>query len=198
MINKQWRKLCNGDWKMSMAVKGFFCNTNASKFETHHHLLRQVLARQSFPISSFPSYPILNNDDDKNKTPILRARAAAAAEDSNSTVNVSSTSDVKGSGTTARGRRFLKIREEKRKREFDRLHNYPSWAKYSLLSSSFMYIYHALYLFGLLPLWISFVCFIFFGIKNRVLENACKDDEELRAVLGDSIGDPEQMRKRVR
>ncbi|XP_039039840.1 uncharacterized protein LOC120177920 isoform X1 [Hibiscus syriacus] len=32
---------------------------------------------------------------------------------------------------------------------------------------------------------------------NRVLEDACKDDEELRAVLGDSIGDPEQMRKRV-
>ncbi|MBA0799023.1 hypothetical protein Gohar_009559 [Gossypium harknessii] len=144
---------------MSMAVKGFFCNPNASKIETHHHLLRQVLARQSFPISSFPSYPILNNDDDKNKTPILRTRAAAAAEDSNSTVSVSSTSDVKGSGTTARGRRLLKIREEKRKREFDRLHNYPSWAK--------------------------------------VLENACKDDEELRAVLGDSIGDPEQMRKRI-
>ncbi|KAA3482615.1 Glycoside hydrolase, clan GH-D [Gossypium australe] len=144
---------------MNMAVKGFFCNPNASKFETHHHLLRQVLARQSFPISSFPSYPILNNDDDKNKTPILRTRAAAAAEDSNSTVSVSSTSDVKGSGTTARGRRLLKIREEKRKREFDRLHNYPSWAK--------------------------------------VLENACKDDEELRAVLGDSIGDPEQMRKRI-
>ncbi|KAF2312327.1 hypothetical protein GH714_034258 [Hevea brasiliensis] len=63
------------------------------------------------------------------------------------------------SGTTARGRRLLKIREEKRRREFDRLHNYPSWAK--------------------------------------VLEDACKNDEELRAVLGDSIGNPELMRKRI-
>lgn len=33
--------------------------------------------------------------------------------------------------------------------------------------------------------------------KCRVLESACKDDEELRAVLGDSIGDPELMRKKV-
>ncbi|XP_050230737.1 uncharacterized protein LOC126679800 [Mercurialis annua] len=63
------------------------------------------------------------------------------------------------SGTTARGRRLLKIREEKRKREYDRLQNYPSWAK--------------------------------------VLENACKHDDELRAVLGDSVGNPDLMRKRV-
>ncbi|KAJ0967845.1 hypothetical protein J5N97_024762 [Dioscorea zingiberensis] len=67
--------------------------------------------------------------------------------------------EAKGSGTTARGRRLLRVREEKRKRENDRIHNYPAWAK--------------------------------------VLENACKDDEELRAVLGDSIGNPELMRKRV-
>ncbi|KAL0709244.1 hypothetical protein Bca4012_016222 [Brassica carinata] len=65
----------------------------------------------------------------------------------------------KGSGTTARGRRLLKVREEKRKRDYERLHDYPSWAK--------------------------------------VLETACKDDEELRAVLGDSIGNPELMRKKV-
>ncbi|XP_052207100.1 uncharacterized protein LOC127811364 isoform X4 [Diospyros lotus] len=66
---------------------------------------------------------------------------------------------AKGSGTSARGRRLLKIREEKRKREYERLHNYPAWAK--------------------------------------VLEGACKNDTELRAVLGDSIGNPELMRKRV-
>eukprot|EP00268_Persea_americana_P031151 TRINITY_DN3024_c0_g1_i2.p1 TRINITY_DN3024_c0_g1~~TRINITY_DN3024_c0_g1_i2.p1 ORF type:complete len:217 (+),score=31.32 TRINITY_DN3024_c0_g1_i2:293-943(+) len=66
---------------------------------------------------------------------------------------------AKGSGTTARGRRLLKVREEKRKREHDQKHNYPSWAK--------------------------------------VLENACRHDEEMRAVLGDSIGNPELMRKRV-
>ncbi|RWW57947.1 hypothetical protein BHE74_00035226 [Ensete ventricosum] len=35
---------------------------------------------------------------------------------------------AKGSGTSARGRRLLKVREEKRKRESDRIHNYPSWA----------------------------------------------------------------------
>jgi len=37
--------------------------------------------------------------------------------------------DIKGSGTTARGRRLLKVREEKQKREYERLHNYPAWAK---------------------------------------------------------------------
>jgi len=30
-----------------------------------------------------------------------------------------------------------------------------------------------------------------------VLEDACKHDTELRAVLGDSIGNPELMRKKV-
>jgi hypothetical protein len=34
-------------------------------------------------------------------------------------------------------------------------------------------------------------------VHDRVLEDACKDDSELRAVLGDSIGNPELMRKRV-
>ncbi|XP_021737998.1 uncharacterized protein LOC110704511 [Chenopodium quinoa] len=66
---------------------------------------------------------------------------------------------AKASGTSARGRRLVKLREEKHRREHDRLHNYPSWAK--------------------------------------VLEDACKNDLELRAVLGDSIGNPELMRKRV-
>ena len=36
---------------------------------------------------------------------------------------------AKGSGTSARGRRLLKLREEKHRREQERLHNYPSWAK---------------------------------------------------------------------
>jgi hypothetical protein len=30
-----------------------------------------------------------------------------------------------------------------------------------------------------------------------VLENACRDDEEMRAILGDSIGNPELMKQRV-
>ncbi|KAK9098918.1 hypothetical protein Syun_025963 [Stephania yunnanensis] len=66
---------------------------------------------------------------------------------------------AKGSGTTARGRRLLRVREEKRKREHERLHTYPQWAK--------------------------------------VLEDACKHDSELRAVLGDSVGNPDLMRQRV-
>lgn len=41
--------------------------------------------------------------------------------------------EKKGSGTTARERRLLKVREEKRKREYDRLHDYPAWAKYFFL-----------------------------------------------------------------
>lgn len=47
---------------------------------------------------------------------------------------------AKGSGTTARGRRLLKVREEKRKREYDRLHNYPSWAKYIFDLTSFFFV----------------------------------------------------------
>ncbi|CAJ2665242.1 unnamed protein product [Trifolium pratense] len=66
---------------------------------------------------------------------------------------------IKGSGTTARGRRLLRIRQDKQQREYERLHNYPQWAK--------------------------------------ILENACKEDTELRAVLGDSIGNPQLMKERV-
>lgn len=66
---------------------------------------------------------------------------------------------IKGSGTTARGRRLLRIRQDKQQREHERLHNYPAWAK--------------------------------------VLEDACKNDTELRAVLGDSIGNPQLMKERV-
>ncbi|PAN09077.1 hypothetical protein PAHAL_1G456800 [Panicum hallii] len=63
------------------------------------------------------------------------------------------------SGTTARERRLVKVREERRRREYDREHTYPGWAK--------------------------------------VLENACRDDDELRAILGDSIGNPELMKQRI-
>lgn len=66
---------------------------------------------------------------------------------------------AKSSKTSARSRRLLKVQEEKRKREYDRIHNYPRWAK--------------------------------------ILEDACQNDTELRAVLGDSIGNPELMKKKV-
>ncbi|KAF8407399.1 hypothetical protein HHK36_006530 [Tetracentron sinense] len=103
----------------------------------------------------------------KLKSPRLALIPAASLSDddfvgdsfTSSITNAEATGVPKGSGTTARGRRLLKVREEKRKREYDRLHNYPSWAK--------------------------------------VLEDACKDDAELRAVLGDSIGNPDLMRKKV-
>lgn len=36
--------------------------------------------------------------------------------------------DAKGSGTTARGRRLLKVREEKRRREHERRNNIQWWA----------------------------------------------------------------------
>lgn len=48
-------------------------------------------------------------------------------------------SDAKGSGTTARGRRLLRVREEKRKREYDRIHNYPTWAKSAPFSRFYFY-----------------------------------------------------------
>ncbi|KAE8648627.1 uncharacterized protein LOC101211689 [Cucumis sativus] len=95
----------------------------------------------------------------------LRSRALLSENgddskfDAVSTSTPTATDAKKSSGTSARSRRLLKLREEKRKREHDRLHNYPAWAK--------------------------------------VLEDACKNDAELRAVLGDSIGNPEEMRKKV-
>ena len=73
-------------------------------------------------------------------TLILAAALASPSHDNNdefgeytnTTTSTSGSSEIlngkaaKGSGTTARGRRLLKIREDKRKREYDRLHNYPA------------------------------------------------------------------------
>ncbi|KAG2247628.1 hypothetical protein Bca52824_087256 [Brassica carinata] len=44
---------------------------------------------------------------------------------------------------------------------------------------------------------LSFALQVFVFMPMSVLESACKDDEELRAVLGDSIGNPELLRKKV-
>ncbi|XP_031268370.1 uncharacterized protein LOC116126836 [Pistacia vera] len=116
--------------------------------KTHVHVLNQ-LSKFAF-VQDKPFLSCNSLTISPVKTPIR------AANDDETAKNEVMT---KGSGTTARGRRLLKVREEKRKREYDKLHKYPAWAK--------------------------------------VLEDACKDDEELRAVLGDSIGNPELMRKRV-
>ncbi|XP_021592367.1 uncharacterized protein LOC110600006 isoform X2 [Manihot esculenta] len=106
--------------------------------DAYSHAHRKRIPGRLHLTSSFPGDACTSNDE---------------------TLNSGKNNGAVVSGTTARGRRLLKIREEKRKREIDRLNNYPSWAK--------------------------------------VLEDACKNDEELRAVLGDSIGNPELMRKRV-
>jgi hypothetical protein len=45
------------------------------------------------------------------------------------TASTDNSDEIVMTGTTARARRLLKIREEKRKREHHRLHSYPPWAK---------------------------------------------------------------------
>lgn len=137
---------------------------------THHHLHHANLSLVPLPSSSsfcstsltYPSIILGNGDNNRRKKVLplrLWAAAAAEAEEGDSDSAAAAASVVASTSTSARGRRLLRIREERRKREYDRLHNYPSWAK--------------------------------------VLENACKHDTELRAVMGDSIGNPELMRKRV-
>ena len=102
-----------------------------------------------FPTSSSSSSWVSNNES-----------GGTASTSKNSSSSSSSRREIEvTTGSSARGRRLLKIREEKRKRQLDNLHNYPAWAK--------------------------------------VLEDACKHDHELRAILADSIGNPDLMRKRV-
>ncbi|XP_042424801.1 uncharacterized protein LOC122012354 isoform X1 [Zingiber officinale] len=125
-----------------------------------------LLPKNSFRLGNpcdASSYSDQNRNGSRIRNPSLAYTARegldSIAGDGEVEGDVRSPGTAKGSGTTARGRRLLKVREEKRRREYDRLHNYPTWAK--------------------------------------ILENACRDDAELRAVLGDSIGNPELMRKRV-
>ncbi|XP_028122839.1 uncharacterized protein LOC114319960 isoform X1 [Camellia sinensis] len=126
-----WKPLFSSNPPLSSAqLLAFPSSIYKPSFSSTHHLLIYSSATKSHSNDKF------GEEDDGN----------------------SNEKAAKGSGTTARARRLLRIREEKRKREFDRLHNYPAWAK--------------------------------------VLEDACKNDEELRSVLGDSIGNPELMKKR--
>ncbi|GMP78554.1 hypothetical protein CsSME_00034462 [Camellia sinensis var. sinensis] len=127
-----WKPLFSSNPPLSSAqILAFPSSIYKPSFSSTHHLLISASATKSHSNDKF------GEEDNGNSNEIA----------------------TKGSGTTARGRRLLRIREEKRKREFDRLHNYPAWAK--------------------------------------VLEDACKNDEELRSVLGDSIGNPELMKQRV-
>ncbi|CAL1390215.1 unnamed protein product [Linum trigynum] len=122
----------------------------------HHCSSLRIPPLSSFP-PSFARPPASSSSDypDNYEASASDYRHNGASSSAGS----SSSSGTVVSGTSARSRRLLKIREQKTKRELDRLHQYPSWAK--------------------------------------VLEDACKHDEELRSVLGDSIGNPELMRKRV-
>ena len=61
------------------------------------------------------------------------------------------------SGTTARDRRLVKVREERRRREYDREHTYPGWAKYALSSLS---LTHSLTVYWPAVLFVSSVSFL--------------------------------------
>lgn len=82
-----------------------------------------------------------NRNGSRGRNPSLAATAREAldstAGDDEGEGDARSLGKAKGSGTTARGRRLLKVREEKRRREYDRLHNYPTWAKYVTIHFSF-------------------------------------------------------------
>ena len=105
-----------------------------------------------------PLFPISSSSSSSSSSWVSNNESGATASTSKNSSSRRREIEVT-TGSSARGRRLLKIREEKRKRQLDNLHNYPAWAK--------------------------------------VLEDACKHDHELRAILADSIGNPDLMRKRV-
>ncbi|GJY53590.1 hypothetical protein Tco_0445254 [Tanacetum coccineum] len=122
---------------------------------THHYQWRWLWAKEGTSVDVAASDGMVKGGRGVEKEQKFSAFSISTIIKATRVVGKSSGDDVsinRGSGTTARGRRLLKVREEKRKREFDRLHNYPSWA------------------------------------NNNV---------ELRNILGDTIGNPDQMRLKV-
>ncbi|GJU71566.1 hypothetical protein Tco_1262971 [Tanacetum coccineum] len=122
---------------------------------THHYQWRWLWAKEGTSVDVAASDGMVKGGRGVEKEQKFSAFSISTIIKATRVVVKSSGDDVSistGSGTTARGMRLLKVREEKRKREFDRLHNYPSWA------------------------------------NNNV---------ELRNVLGDTIGNPDQMRLKV-
>lgn len=105
-------------------------------------------------------HSLFNNSSSSSSSQLKRPTTVLVSlSKSNNNGEIDTSDSIKGSGTTARGRRVLRIRQDKQQREYERVHNYPAWAK--------------------------------------ILEDACKNDTELRAVLGDSIGNPQLMKERV-
>lgn len=78
---------------------------------------------------SFSSESMAINMMSVKKIPISAAATSSNYNVTNDNFGEDTIDSAKGSGTSARGRRLLKVEEEKRKREYDRLHTYPAWAK---------------------------------------------------------------------
>lgn len=126
------------------------CEVTVTQLHHHHHHRYAALKPWKPNVFSFPPLaaqfvPCKQNknghgdwvgiDTDSPRHMLVPISSSLSNDDIDICASTSSTSQIldreaaKGSGTTARGRRLLKIREEKRKREYDRLHNYPAWAK---------------------------------------------------------------------
>lgn len=78
---------------------------------------------------SFSSESMAINMMSVKKIPISAAATSSNYNVTNDNFGEDTIDSAKGSGTSARGRRLLKVEEERRKREYDRLHTYPAWAK---------------------------------------------------------------------
>ncbi|KAF6162916.1 hypothetical protein GIB67_021065 [Kingdonia uniflora] len=92
------------------------------------------LVKPQFLSHGFPPSPLIQTNINNTNNLLQRRRMIVTATGDSENISSSLTettisTTTKGSGTTARGRRLLKVREEKRKREYDKIHNYPSWAK---------------------------------------------------------------------
>lgn len=72
-----------------------------------------------------------NNGGGCGKWPVCVSHEATTAELISGGEENEDLLGKKMSGTSARERRLLRVREEKRKREFDRIHNYPTWANFN-------------------------------------------------------------------
>lgn len=89
-------------------------------------------------LSHFPPLP----------SPPLQLRRATATSTAAAGRGDDASAAAAASGTTARERRLAKVREERRRREYDREHTYPGWARSVSL---------------LLPGSFCFACFVWFG-----------------------------------
>lgn len=103
------------------------CPLPAAIFSSMPPSSTRIPANRNCQHRMVPSTVVCSRKDSRrNADQIIDVTPCTSDGDSSSALNGKA---IKGSGTTARGRRLLKVQEEKRKREYERLHNYPSWAK---------------------------------------------------------------------